>query len=890
MNRTAPGAAVLWLCYGLSGATALALEMCWMRSAGLVAGATAATIATVLAWYFGGLAIGAAAARRGAARPARRYALLELATAAAAAWSLLAFRLLAHDGAQQLLDRWTGVAPLAVGAAVLPATVCMGATLPAIGQAVVARGALARRGGLLYALNTIGGAIGIVAAGFGLPAAIGVTATYASAIGVGAVAGLLALSVGDRAPADFRAVAMAKGHATGADDGSIGARELAAPAYDATADDRPSSVGARPAGTRGALRLVVVAAATGALGLGLEVLWTRLFAQVLHNSVYSFSAVALVFVVALALGAAASAKILRRLPAGDVIAAGAGAGAVTTLLGFWLFVWWTDGLGYVGMRTGLTDYVARIVVLAATTAGPAAFASGVLLPALWSAWGDRGGVAPPLGVLTAANSAGAIAGAIGAGFLVFPSLGLRGGLLLAALAYLVIALATPATRTPLRSVLLAAVLLVPLADPLRAPIVRLRSDGESPRAVLEGASGIVSVVDTTDDLQLRLDNYYVLGGSAAAVGERRLGLVPLLLHPRPARVAFIGLATGITASAAPALDVPDTTVVELVPEVATAARRYFGSWNGNVLDRADVRLVIADGRRYLQSTRGRFDVIVSDLFVPWHAGTSSLYAREMYETAARRLAPGGLFCQWLPLYQLTRDEFDVIARTFLDVFPSTTLWRADFYPNRPVVALVGARAAPSVDLARVRQRIERLPEWGRDPLLASPLGLAMLYAGDLRATAGMLGEGALNTDDRPRIEFLAPRLTRISSAGDKDWFTGDALASFYDALAARDPASAPFVPASPATSDARRAGRALYRYAIAAARHDPAAAELEDEVRRLAPDVVAAATVALDDDDDLADARHGLATLRERQDTVRRELESVERRLQALGTGDEAAP
>ena len=142
-----------------------------------------------------------------------------------------------------------------------------------------------------------------------------------------------------------------------------------------------------------------------------------------------------------------------------------------------------------------------------------------------------------------------------------------------------------------------------MADPLRAPLVHLRSAGETLRAIIEGAHGIVTVVEAGDDLQLRLDNYYVLGSSAAATNERRQGLLPLLLHPDPHRVAFIGLATGITASAGPALGVQETTVVELVPEVARAARTYFATWNGQLLERSDVRLVLDDGRRYLAASR-----------------------------------------------------------------------------------------------------------------------------------------------------------------------------------------------------------------------------------------------------------------------------------------------
>src|SRR5262249_31336986 len=161
---------------------------------------------------------------------------------------------------------------------------------------------------------------------------------------------------------------------------------------------------------------------------------------------------------------------------------------------------------------------------------------------------------------------------------------------------------------------------------------------------------------------------------------------------------------GISASAATVLGLADTTVVEVVPEVADAARAQFAAWNGGLLDRSDVHLVVDDGRRYLARTPEHFDVIVSDLFIPWHAGGGSLYAREMYEIVAAHLAPDGIFCQWLPLYQLTQEEFDIIAHTFLSVFPNAGVWRADFYPNRPVVGLIAHRGVP-VDLERVGARV-----------------------------------------------------------------------------------------------------------------------------------------------------------------------------------------
>ncbi|HLY38437.1 MAG TPA: fused MFS/spermidine synthase, partial [Candidatus Binatia bacterium] len=731
-----------------------------------------------------------------------------------------------------------------IAIAILPATVCLGATLPAIGEAVAA-GSVGRRGGLLYALNTAGGALGIAAMGFGLPAAIGVTASYVVAAGASALAGIVALLVGD------------------------GTAAMSAP----------------PATAQAPGRLRIVAAGAGALGLGLEVLWIRLFAQVLHNSVYSFAAVTLVLLVALALGAALAAVLLGRA-APTTVAGGALLAAVaTTIGGVWLFVRITDGLRYVGMETGLPEYLLRIVGLAAASAGPGAVASGAVLPALWAAFGDRT-AARPLGDLAAANTFGGVTGALGATFLVLPLLGLRGGFLLAAAAYLVLADVTVGpVRSPVRTLGYLALLGVVALDPVRAPLTHL-ADGESLRALAEGPAGIVTVVDTRDDLQLRLDNYYVLGGSAAATNERRQGLLPLLLHPAPRRVAFIGMATGITASAGPALGVERTTVVELVPQVVTAASAYFGAWNAALLRRPDVDVVVDDGRRWLAAGGDGYDVIIADLFIPWHAGAGTLYARETFESARRRLAPGGLFCQWLPLYQLTHEEFDAIARTFRTVFPDVTVWRNDFYPDRPAVGIVGRLAPAAVDFDRVGERLAGLPDWSRDPLLALPQGLAMLYVGDLRAAGDVIADGPLNTDDRPLIEFLAPRLTRMSAAGDKDWFTGDALAAFTETVAERD-ASAATLPSTPEVRAARRAGAALFRYALAARSGDTAGADRnEATVRELVPDVVAlgerTSPVAT-----LADTHRTLDTLRAEQQRVARELDAMEQRLGRLTGGDE---
>jgi spermidine synthase len=831
---------LLWACFALSGASALGLELLWLRSAGLVLGTTAVTAATVVAAYFAGLAAGAWIARRAPKRPVRRYGLLELAVSGGAVLSCGGFYVLGLDGVQLALGR-IGVAGRAgvVALIVIPVATALGATLPTLCQALAAPGLVGRRGGALYAVNTLGGAAGVAAMGFGLPAVIGVTGSYVTAAAASAAAGVIALAIGDRA-------------------------ERAVPC---------SEVGtwsAEPA-------VWCTAIGSGFVGMGLEILWVVLFAQVLHNSVYSFAAVTLVILLALAMGAGLSAFFMRRASPAHIAGGALLISGLATIAGVWSFVALTEGLRYFGMKTGLVEYVARIVGLAALTVGPGTIAAGAVLPALWSLGGRRDGAARPVGALTGANLVGGVGGAVAAGFIVLPWVGLRAGFLLAAVTSLVLAFLLDGDRR-VRWLAGAALVLVVIVDPSRAPLTFL-TQGETLQALRESGSGIVTVVDAADDRQLRLDNYYVLGGSAAERNERRLGLVPLLLHPAPRRVAFIGMATGISASAATALGVDDITVVEIVPDVAALARTHFVKWNAGLLDRPGVKLVLDDGRRHLAGNDQHFDVIVSDLFIPWHAAAGNLYSLEMYRTAAQRLGDGGLYCQWLPMYQLTREEFEVIARTFLAAFPHVTLWRNDFYPNRPVLGLVGAREIPRVDFDAVGRRLAALPDWSRDSLLTAPPAIAMLYLGDLSLMTGLIPGGAVNLDNYPVIEFLAPRLTRMSASGDKDWLTGAALADYTEALTRKlaDHVE-PALPAIPVATDARRAGLTLFRYALAATRGDSAQADvLMREVNRLVPDVVAAAREGAGAG--IADVRRTLDTLRSEQERLRQQLQSMERRL-----------
>jgi spermidine synthase len=421
--------ALLWIAFTLSGAGALGLELLWLRSAALVLGTTAATTATVLAGYFAGLAIGSVLARQPAARPIRCYALLELGVAAGAIVSYATLRWLGSEGGQALLAR-AGLAGrvAVVGVVIVPVTIALGATLPTLCHALAAPRLVGRRGGALYALNNLGGVAGVAAMGFGLPASIGVHASYVVAASANALAGLVALAIGDTPQAS-------------------------------SSEETSRS----PTSPRS---LWLLAAGVGCLGVALEVMWTVLFAQVLHNSVYSFAAVSLVFLLALAVGAALSALALRTVAPVRVAAASLTIAGVTSVVGFWSFVRLTGGLQYVGMQHGLGEYVGRIIALAIVSAGPPALASGAALPALWAAFGVQRSAARPVGELTAANLLGAAIGALTAGFVVLPWAGVRGGFLVGAVGYLIMGALASADARVLRGLAYAGLVLVVLLDPI----------------------------------------------------------------------------------------------------------------------------------------------------------------------------------------------------------------------------------------------------------------------------------------------------------------------------------------------------------------------------------------------------------------------------------------
>lgn len=763
----------------LSGAAALIYEVLWMKELGLLFGNIAYAVATTLAAFFLGMAAGSEVLGKISVRleePLRVYAWLEFSVAVCAMGYFLILAgyrwvypwLFDRFGAEAAL--FTAVKFLLAVIILFPPTFFMGGTLPVMSQFLVRhRAQLGSKVSLLYLVNTLGAAAGAFLAGFYLPLALGFKNTFflAMAITLSVAFAALLLARGERSPA-------------------YAAGEGALPAM------TPEYAGRRDAAAKGDATLIPAmrqlrgfALLSGAVTLALQVLWTRMFAQVLQNSVYTFAILLVVFLLFLALGAFVANRLMAsRLDPVTALFILLTGGAMLVAATPFVFDAWTEGLHYIDSNRGWGDYVLRVFGLAFAIMGPPLLLLGAVFPSLMKLAEPHGGSAGRLvGQLAALNTVGAIGGSLVAGFFILDFIGLWAGIRLAATVYLLAALCLIYQQRsdhprwlliPFAGILL----LVSFLDTSRLPVVRIDPliDEESLLEAWEESAGTVAVIRRGEHLNIKVNNYYTLGGTASYELEQLEGYLPVLLHPNPRSIYLIGLGTGITAGAALKFPIRRLVVTELLPAVVTASDKYFARWNNGLFLDPRAQVLREDGRNYLYGTRETFDVITGDLFVPWQAGTGSLYTVEHFRAVRNRLSDGGLFMQWLPAYQLSWHEFAVIAKTLLEVFPQVTVWRGDFSATRPIVGLLAQKGISPLaeDTLLFTHEAAREGE-ERAPLLTH-------YVGNLSAAGRVLADFPVNTDDRPVVEFLAPISQRLNKAGRIDWLAGEELLHFMEAL------------------------------------------------------------------------------------------------------------
>ena len=758
----------------LSGVASLLYQVMWMKELSLLFGSSTQSAAITTASFFLGLGLGAQLigkwvkqAKQNTSHQRRflgYYFWLEIAIAISALLYFLlypAFNLV-YAG---IFDYLTGQTNLLLAIKFLLAMVLlsipaffMGGTLPVMAELVVDKQSkFASRVAHIYFVNTLGACAGAIAGGFWLPKTFGFTNTYLIAIAISSSLALIVWLYRWRAhPAD-------KSH-------------LQNSVSTARSNDR-KRLSKTPSLPK---YLLLVAAFSGFASLALQVLWTRLFSQVLQNSTYTYSAIITVFLLALTLGALIASRLARLNPSIKILSFTLLISALLVALTPASFMYFTNGMSYVGGRVGLMGYIFEVIGIVAIVIGPSVVVMGITLPYLYklveSQIGDS--YANIVGRINSLNTYAAIVGSLLAGFVLFHWLGTWQAIYAIASLYMVTAflviIKIKVSSREITSFALIAIFIIVL-NPGKLPIVPISPITKKERLleVWEGSSGTVAVVEQDGNLKTKLNNWYALGGSKAKRMEAMQTHLPLQLHGQAKSVFYLGLGTGITAGTVLNYTVDKVVVAELIDKVITASEKYFTEFNNDLFNDPRVSVVNEDGRHYLHASSETFDLIIADLFIPWRAGVGSLYSLEHFLTAKKRLNDHGYFVQWLPMYQMTVAEFKVIAKTMLEAFPMVTAWRGDFFANKPIVALVGHQHQGLLkDQTFLRQSSARALQSYEE---TSSVPLLSHYIGQLHADLPFLQGARTNTDDNPIIDYLAPASHRAEKQGLIDWLTGPDL-------------------------------------------------------------------------------------------------------------------
>jgi spermidine synthase len=761
------------LCFFLSGAAGLIYQVAWGKALGLVFGHTVYAVATVIAVFMGGLAVGSAFLGRWSERrenPVALYGWIEITIAAAGAFSLVGLA-----GVRELyLATYHAVAGstaalvalrfFASALVLFVPTFLMGGTLPILVRGLTRTSSeLGARVSRLYWVNTAGAVAGTLAAGFLLLPALGLRRTVACAVAMNIAAGLVALSIGR------------------------GVRVPVVPPQ----EDRPAEAAPAP------WFLLVTFGVVGATAIAYEVAWTRLLATQVGSSTYAFTLMLATFLAGIVMGSA----LFERFVAGGREVTSATFALTQTLTGLaaLAFLVFFQKLPLVvppilqATNESFGGLVLAQFVTSALAMLPAAIVFGFNFPVVTvliagPAEASRR-YAAAVGRAYAANTLGAILGATATGFWLVPLLGSFRVVAYAAAVNLLVAVLlllrrrpTPRLKLAFNSLLLGAVAAagwfntfydVQLAsfntvlywDHYESNLTVPEAAGTVDIVFREdGLNSTITVAQTEDYISLRT-NGKVDASDNDLLTQLLLGHLGAVFHPSPRRVLVIGFGSGMTVSALAAYpDVERIDCVEIEPAVIHAAP-HLESLNRGVLRDPRVRIYLDDGRNFLLTSREQYDLIISEPSNPWIAGVATLFTDEFYGEVRARLKPGGILVQWVQGYAIFPADVRMVLATLVPHFPRVSLWRGE---EQDLLLVAQTETAP-LSLARLRRF------WEHEPVrrdfemvgLRHPEGILAFYHLDDADVRRMVAGAPRNTDDHTRLEYRAPRALLARGVGDQ---------------------------------------------------------------------------------------------------------------------------
>jgi spermidine synthase len=732
-----------------SGCAALIYEVVWFQLLQLVVGSSAVSLGVLLATYMGGMCAGSLMLSRYVSsreHPLRVYAMIEAGIGICGVLVLLILPLLDHLYAAIGAQGFFGILLRAVVAAIclLPPTLLMGASLPAIARYVESSPRGVSWLGFFYGGNIAGAVIGSLAAGFYLLRVYDMPTTTLIAVAINLIVAGLSWRLSK------------------------------------TTGYEPSA--AEPVmETEGSTTIYVAIALSGLTALGAEVIWTRLLSVMLGATVYTFSIILGVFLAGLGIGSGAASHLAKQI-ARPRVALGICQMLLAAAIG-WTAYTLADALpnwpiNPLLARNSVFNFQVDIM-RCMWAIFPAACLWGASFPIALAAAATRAEDSGKLvGEVYAANTVGGIFGALAFSIILIPMIGTQDSqrLLIAIAAVSALVVLAPMAKTLGRAgvALLMASLIgvgwmiaevseVPWLAVAYGRRMMLQNNPGKALYVGEGRNSSVAISELPDG-----KHYFHVAGKVEASTEpydmrlqRMLGHIPAMLHRNPKSVLIVGFGAGVTAGTfvvQPTIE--KITICELEPLVPPAATEYFSRENYNVKNDPRTTIHYDDARHFILTSKEKFDIITSDPIHPWVKGTSSLYSKQYFELVKEHLNPGGIVTQWVPLYESDEATVKSELATFFNVFPNGVVWGNDIDGEGYDTVLQGQVDPEKIDIDGLEMRW-RNPQYARVAESMASVGIRsatdMLatYAGRASDLKPWLAGAEINDDMSMRLQYLA---------------------------------------------------------------------------------------------------------------------------------------
>lgn len=760
----------------LTGLTGLAYELVWIRLLILSFGSTQFAITTVLATFMAGLALGSIIFGRVVDRypfPLRVYAVIEVLLGIYCVLSPWVFYLVKslYLFASPITGESTFRAGfeatqfgLALLALIVPTTL-MGGTLPAIVKYFASTDKIGMHTAVPYAVNTLGAVTGCLATGLFALYYLGVNATIYAAGVIDIIIGVI--------------VFIMFGTAQG--------RVVEEKAYTAVL-----STEAAPG--RPGLNAVIISAffLSGFCSLAYEVLWTRVLSLVLGSSVYAFTIMLATFLAGIGIGSIAFAPFVDRCrrPAlwFAILEAAIGLFALASV-----FIYRELPFIFFNLKQAFAEsfwlfLVFKFLIASAVMIIPA-LSMGAIFPLVNRIYAEgRKTIGRKVGNIYFFNTAGSILGSFAAGFILIPLMGAQSGVVLIAALNIAISIAVmaysgirpgPKYAWAAGSAAVYAVIALALPSWERLAMTTgmyVNDYGKAAKRVSfrdwsindellyynEGLNAIITVRSSGRDGETIT---YQANGKQEAKSERGrppgswavLGHLPAILHDGEFNNALmVGLGSGVTLGMMELYPFRSFDVVELEPAVVDAAR-FFSKANRGALDDPRVRLHVTDGRSFLASVDRKYDIIVSGVSDPWISGVSNLFTTDYFTQLKEKLSDGGIVALWFSNYRNTPEDFKTGLNSFAKVFPHVSVWF--HYREALDLVVIGSREEHPVDMERLKAVFsdEKIRESLSGIGIQNPYDFFALFLTSDRDLRRFLGNAAVNTDERPILEFSLPK-------------------------------------------------------------------------------------------------------------------------------------